>query len=162
MFWNVCCFRLKRLEMRISIYLIIVKPVVLLPVLLVHFAGVFFFLRWSEGLPCLLIHMIFEYHMDLYTMSRVHLVWYKTLMLDIACNCSTSFFHAFRAYTVIGNFDFYHFILLSVTLTLHGSHKVSTKQCLLSYFSHTLSSDEDEIWSGEEAIQAEHPETTFD
>ena len=38
----------------------------------------------------------------------------------------------------IGNIDFYHFIPLSLTLTLCGGHKVNTVQNLLASFSHTL------------------------
>ena len=37
---------------------------------------------------------------------------------------------------LVGTIDFYHFILLSLTLTLHGDHKVSAK--LLNSFSPTL------------------------
>ena len=37
----------------------------------------------------------------------------------------------------IGTYGFYHFIPLSVTLTLAGGHKVSTKQNLLASFSYT-------------------------
>ena len=44
--------------------------------------------------------------------------------------------------------DFYHFIPLSVsvTLILAGGSKVSTKENLLVSFPHTFSTDEDEIW----------------
>ena len=65
---------------------------------------------------------------------------------------------------LIGTIDFYHFMPLSLTLTLPGAHKVSTKQILLASFSPTLfhfSSDQDEMWCCDEAIQAEHPETNF-
>ena len=39
---------------------------------------------------------------------------------------------------VIGTIDFYHFIPLSVTLTLLGGHKVSAKENLLALFSRSL------------------------
>ena len=39
---------------------------------------------------------------------------------------------------IIGTIDFNHFILLSLTLILHGSHMVSAKQNILTSFSHTL------------------------
>ena len=39
---------------------------------------------------------------------------------------------------LIGNIDFYHFIPLSLTLTLLGGHKVSAKQNLLAAFSGCL------------------------
>ena len=47
-----------------------------------------------------------------------------------------SFFHACRAYTVIGNFDLYHFILLSLTLTLHGGHKGRSNVYSLTFLVH--------------------------
>ena len=54
--------------------------------------------------------------------------------------------------------DFYHFIPLSLTLSLPGNHKVSAKQNLLASVSLThFSTDEDEIWDGVEAIKADHP-----
>ena len=46
---------------------------------------------------------------------------------------------------LIGTVDFYHFIPLSVNLTVAGSHKVSAKQNLLASFSCTLLTDQDEI-----------------
>ena len=46
---------------------------------------------------------------------------------------------------LIGTMDFYHFIPLSLTLTLPGGHKVSTKQSLLASFFCMLSADQDEI-----------------
>ena len=39
-----------------------------------------------------------------------------------------------------GTIDFYHFILLSLTLTLPGGHKVSAKRNLLASFSSVFSS----------------------
>ena len=38
----------------------------------------------------------------------------------------------------IGNVDFYHFVLLSLTLILPGGHKVSAKQNMLASFSPTF------------------------
>ena len=51
--------------------------------------------------------------------------------------------NVFILLTLIGTIDFYHFVMLSLTLTLSGDHKVSTKQHLLASFSGTLF-----IWSG--------------
>ena len=48
-----------------------------------------------------------------------------------------------------------------MTLIIAGGHKVSTKQNLLAAFSH-FSTELDEIWCTDEAIQAEHPEITFE
>ena len=63
---------------------------------------------------------------------------------------------------VIGMIDFCHFIPLSLTLTLPGGHKHSTKQRLFGFiFSHTF----DLIrmkFDVMKTIQAEHPETTFE
>ena len=42
------------------------------------------------------------------------------------------------SYLPIGTIDFYHFILLLLTLTLPGGHKDSAKQNLLASFSRTL------------------------
>ena len=44
---------------------------------------------------------------------------------------------------LIGTTDFYHFIPLSLTLTLPGDYKISAKQSLLASFFHTFC-----IWSG--------------
>ena len=62
----------------------------------------------------------------------------------------------------IGTIDSYQFIPLSVTLTLAGSQKVSTKQNLGFIFSHTflligMKFDSEGI----EAMEVEHPDTTF-
>ena len=43
-----------------------------------------------------------------------------------------------RRERVAGTIDFYHFILLSLTLTLAGGHKISAKQNLLASVSHIL------------------------
>ena len=57
--------------------------------------------------------------------------------------------------------DFYHSIPLSVTLTLPQGHKVSAKQNHGVHFLKHFPSDQDEIWCGDEAIQAEHQKTTL-
>ena len=64
---------------------------------------------------------------------------------------------------LIGTIDFYHFIPLSLTLTLSGGHKVTvqSKTYWLKFHPH-FSADQDEIWCGNETIHAEHPETTFE
>ena len=43
-----------------------------------------------------------------------------------------------------------------------GGGQVSTKHNLLASFSHTLSSEQEEIWCGDEAVQSEHPETSLE
>ena len=60
----------------------------------------------------------------------------KTLTLDIICKV----FNLFLAYLqmVVGTIDFYHFIPLSLILTLAGDQKVSAKQDILASFSDTL------------------------
>ena len=63
----------------------------------------------------------------------------KNLTLDI----THKLFNQFVSYLLIGTIDFYHFILISLTLTLPLCHKVSAKQNLLASFSCTLL-----IWSG--------------
>ena len=44
-----------------------------------------------------------------------------------------------------GTIDFFHFVPLSLTLTLPGGRKFSAKRNILASFSHTLSTDQDEI-----------------
>ena len=63
---------------------------------------------------------------------------------------------------LIGTIDFCYFISLSLTLTVPGGHKVSAKRNLLASFSPMFPSDHDKILCGDEAIQAEHHETTFE
>ena len=60
----------------------------------------------------------------------------KTITLDIA----RKLFNQFLCIPVMltDTIDFDHLILLSLTLTLAGGHKVSAKQNLLDSFSHTL------------------------
>ena len=55
----------------------------------------------------------------------------------------------------------YHFVPLSLTLTLLGGHKVSAKQNLLALFSHKLFIDQDETWYSDQAL-VEYPDTTFE
>ena len=59
---------------------------------------------------------------------------------------------------LIGTIGFYHFILLS----LPGGHKVSMNKTCCLHFLTLFSSDQDEIWCADEAIQAEFAETTFE
>ena len=54
-----------------------------------------------------------------------------------------------------GILDLFHFIPLSVTVTLSWSHKIGGEQNLLTVFSHAFSADQHEIKSGVEAIQTE-------
>ena len=62
----------------------------------------------------------------------------------------------------IGTIDLYHFIPLSLTLTLAGGHKVSAKQNIWLHVLAQFSTDQDETWCCVEAIWGEHPDTTFD
>ena len=55
---------------------------------------------------------------------------------------------------LINTTDFFTFIL-----TLASGHKVSIKKNLLASFSWI---EWDGIWYGDEAIQVEHPETSFE
>ena len=78
-------------------------------------------------------------------MSRVCLAGWpsfvaKTLTLD------RSFQPTFLILAMlIDTINFYHFIPLSLTLTLLWGHKVSAKQNLLGYFLPHFSTDQDEI-----------------
>ena len=76
---------------------------------------------------------------------------------------------------LIGIIDFYYFIPISPTLFIPGGHKVSAKQNLLASsliprpsptppLPHPkFSSHQTVTWCGDEAaIEAEHPETTFE
>ena len=63
--------------------------------------------------------------------------------------------HFFTLALVIGTVNFYHFIPLSMTLTLVGGHKISAEQNLLvSFFAH-FSIDQEEILYCVEVSQAE-------
>ena len=62
----------------------------------------------------------------------------------------------------IGTIDFYHFKLLSLTVTLPGGAQGQHKQNLLVHFLPQFSSDQDEILCWDEAIWAENPETIFE
>ena len=63
----------------------------------------------------------------------------------------------------IGTSDSYHFIPLSLTLTLAGGHKVTVQsktswRHILAHFS----TDQDACWYGVEVMQGDHPDTTFE
>ena len=60
----------------------------------------------------------------------------------------------------IGTIDVYHFTLLSVTLKLAGGHMVVKHTSKIS-FSRNFSTEWDEIWNGDGAIQVQNPETTM-
>ena len=64
--------------------------------------------------------------------------------------------------TLMGTIDFYNFIPVSLTLTLPGAHKVSANKTYWLHFLPHFSSDQDEIWCGDEAIQAERPQTALE
>ena len=57
----------------------------------------------------------------------------KTLTLDMTCKLFNQFF--FIPAMLIGTIDFYHFMLLSLTLTLPGGHMICAQQDLLASFS---------------------------
>ena len=63
---------------------------------------------------------------------------------------------------LIGTIYLYHFVPLSLSLTLPGGHKVSLKQNLLASFLLHFAADQDEIRYGVEVIQVEHPNTNFE
>ena len=58
----------------------------------------------------------------------------------------------------IGIIDWYHFIPLSLTLTLPRGHKISAKQIYWFNFQAYFSSDQNRLWCGDEVILAEQPE----
>ena len=61
----------------------------------------------------------------------------------------------------IGTIDFYHFLPLSLTLTLSGiSGSVQSKTSWLHVLPHFWT-DQDEMWSGLEANQVQHLDTMF-
>ena len=63
---------------------------------------------------------------------------------------------------LIGTIDFYHFLLLSLTLTLLGiTRPAQIKTYWLHFLAH-FSSDRDEILCGDGAIQAECPVAMFE
>ena len=62
---------------------------------------------------------------------------------------------------LIGTIDFYHFIPLSLTLTLVGvTRSAQSKTSWLNFLPHFLT-DQEEIVYGVEAIQAGHPDAMF-
>ena len=86
----------------------------------------------------------------------------KTLTLVITRKMSDHFF--IIPAMLIGTFDFYHFIPLSVTLTLPGlTRSTRNKTYWLRFLAH-FSSDRDEILcsASDELIQADYVETIFE
>ena len=63
---------------------------------------------------------------------------------------------------LIGAIDFYHFLPISVTLTLAGGHKISTKQNLLAPLFAHFSTYQDEIGYDVEGIRVEHPSAVLE
>ena len=59
---------------------------------------------------------------------------------------------------LIGTIHFCHIIPLSVALTLAWGHQVRRKQNFLIH----ISTEKDEIWCGDEAIQVKHPDCAFE
>ena len=63
---------------------------------------------------------------------------------------------------LIGTIDFHYFLTLSLTLALPGvTRSAQSKTYWLTFLTHS-SSDQDEISCGDEAVQVEHPESTFE
>ena len=63
---------------------------------------------------------------------------------------------------LVGTTDFYHFMPLSVTLTLTGNQNASANKSWRFHFLALFSTELDEICYSDEAIQADHPETIFE
>ena len=63
---------------------------------------------------------------------------------------------------LIGTIDFYHFLLLSLTLTLCGVKRSAQSKTYWLHFLPHFSSEQDEIRCGNEAFQDEHPDITFE
>ena len=80
------------------------------------------------------------------------LAWQKCW--TFCTNFLTKFCH-----TAIGTIHFYHSIPLSVPLTLFGGHKSAKSKTSWLHFLAHFSTDQDEIWYGVEAVQAENPDT---
>ena len=59
----------------------------------------------------------------------VCLAWQKLCCWTLLANFSTRFIHS--CHQLLGTNDVYHFILISMALTLAGSHKVSAEQSVL-------------------------------
>ena len=62
---------------------------------------------------------------------------------------------------LMGTIDFYHLVLLSLTLTLPGVTRPALSKTYLLHFLAHFSSSQDES-CGDETIQAEQPETAFE
>ena len=78
----------------------------------------------------------YEYYMDLCYELCLSIKHGKNF--KVGYYMQTSRPNLFIPAILIGTIDFYHFILLSLTLTLPGGHKVSAKQILLASFSCTF------------------------
>ena len=75
----------------------------------------------------------------IYVVSRVRLAGCLDMAKDLTLDISQKLFNqTFIPAMLVGTIDLYHFVLLSLSLTLSGGHKVSVKQNLLASFSHTF------------------------
>ena len=83
----------------------------------------------------------------------------KNLALDIAHKLLNHFF--FIPAMLVGVIDFYNFMPLSLTFTLPGVTRSVRSKTYELHFLTQFSFDQDEIWCGDEASQAEHHESTF-
>ena len=106
---------------------------------------IFFFLSiFQEKHRCLPMLECFLTHMSnilIYVMSSVRPARWptsRTAFLRGKTLVQAIFFVRVMLIGAIGTIDFYHFVPLSLTLTLAGGHKVSTKQNLLASFSRML------------------------
>ena len=107
---------------------------------------------------------------------------------DIMCGNNLNVGHVTQAFhpnifsyfrMLVGTIDFYYFVPFSMTLALSGGHKVSTKHSVLAPFFHPLLNWSRLNWMLSwsyssriswyyrigcclEAIQVEHPDTTFE
>ena len=76
-----------------------------------------------------------------FVLPACHIVWQLLKCWALCAKLSTKFLCI--PFMLIGTIDFYHFMILTVTLTLAGDHKVNAKQNLLASCSCSLFS-----WSG--------------
>ena len=113
-------------------------------------AYLFLFICLFAGMFVLLIHVS---NIWIYVMSCVQPASWPAILRGRNFNTGHSMqtFQSlfFIPAMLIGTIDFYHFLPLSLALTLPGSHKVSAKQNLLASFFCTLFSwsEWNEIWS---------------
>ena len=130
-----------------------------------HFFVCFFFLKGEGG--CLLrVFFPYEYHMDLCNEcghpAGLSSCVAKTLSWTLHVSSSTKLVHTCHVYR--------HDWLLPFCTTFTdldlawGSQGQCKAKSIGFIFSHTyqLINDQDKIWCGDEAVQAEHPETTFE